>query len=580
MQTNFEIQKSESMEAFLVSSRTEGSISYFTFHFKWTETDAEKDASFLIRWEIPMVGILYYWSPLCGYRRNVAANWMSEHSSMISAGAPLESLYDGENVNRYTWQISECQKLVFFHSGIMEENGNIECRFRFGTKQFTGVYETEITLRVDETPQPLYETLKNAAKWWAEDLGMVPAFVPNEATEPCYSFWYSYHQEVYEKEVEDECRRAHALGFHTCIIDDGWQTDDNSRGYAFCGDWEVAPDKIKDMKAHVARVHEIGMKYILWYSVPLLGFRSKHYKEFQDMVLNNSLAHLNACVLDPRYQKVRDFLIGIYVRALTEWDLDGFKLDFIDTWRYDPANAPYNDKMDIPSLENAVQTFMFELNAALKKIKPDIMLEFRQGYIGPHMRTFGNMFRVGDCPDDYISNRVGSLDLRMTMGESAVHSDMLTWHKDEKPEIAALQFASVLFSVVQYSARLDRLTPDMKKMSLHYLDFLREHKETLLKGELHTYEPHLLYTWAEAVGKEETIAAVYAMDKCVKPVSNDSIYLVNGCEGKRILAELEGRFTITTCNALGETISHESRELAGVSALPCPVGGMILLKKM
>ncbi|MCQ2446143.1 MAG: alpha-galactosidase, partial [Clostridia bacterium] len=374
--------------------------------------------------------------------------------------------------------------------------------------------------------------------------------------------------------------RARALGFNTCIIDDGWQTDDNNRGYGYCGDWETAPGKIKDMKAHVARVHEIGMKYILWYSVPLLGYHSKHYAEFKDMVLNTGMDRLSAGILDPRYKEVRDFLIGIYVKALKEWDLDGFKLDFIDTWRYEPTNAPYNEKMDIPSLENAVQTFMLDLNAALKAIKPDVMLEFRQGYIGPHMRRFGNMFRVGDCPDDYISNRVGSLDLRMTMGESAVHSDMLMWHKDEKPEIAALQIASVLFCVVQYSAKLSNLTPEMKTMSLHYLDFLREHKATLLKGELHTYEPHLLYTWAEAVGEGETIAAVYAIDKCVKPAENGVIYLVNGAEGKRILVELDGEYAITVLDCMGKVVLEEKRALSGVNSIPCPVGGMIVLKKI
>ena len=579
MQTDFEIRKSGSMEGVLVSSHSEGSVSTYTFHFKWTEADAEKDASYMIRWEVPMVGILYYWSPLCGHNRTIGVDWMGDHSSMISAGAPLEALYDGEGVNQYTWQVSECQKLVFFHSGVIEENGNIECRFRFGTRQFTGTYETDITLRVDETKEPLYQTLKNAARWWADDLGMTPAFVPNEATEPCYSFWYSFHQQVYEKEVEDECRRARALGFNTCIIDDGWQTDDNNRGYGYCGDWEVAPGKISDMKAHVARVHEIGMKYILWYSVPLLGYHSKHYEEFKDMVLNTGMSRHSAGILDPRYKEVREFLIGIYVKALREWDLDGFKLDFIDTWRYEPTNAPYNEKMDIPSLENAVQTFMLDLNAALKAIKPDVMLEFRQGYIGPHMRRFGNMFRVADCPDDYISNRIGSLDLRMTMGESAVHSDMLMWHKDEKPEIAALQIASVLFCVVQYSARLDRLTPEMKTMSLHYLNFLREHKETLLKGELRTYEPHLLYTWAEALGGKETVAAVYAIDKCVKPAENDVIYIVNGSEGKRILAELDGEYALTVLDCMGKTVLEEKRTLSGINSIPCPVGGMIKLIK-
>lgn len=42
-------------------------------------------------------------------------------------------------------------------------------------------------------------------------------------------------------------------------------------------------------------------------------------------------------MLDPRYKEVRDFLSALYKKALLEWDLDGFKLDFIDEWRADPG---------------------------------------------------------------------------------------------------------------------------------------------------------------------------------------------------------------------------------------------------
>ena len=109
-----------------------------------------------------------------------------------------------------------------------------------------------------------------------------------------------------------------------------------------------------------------------------------------------------------------------------------------------------------------------------KKIKPDILLEFRQGYIGPNMRRFGNMFRVTDCPDDYLNNRVGVLDLRQIMGNSAVHSDMLMWHKDESPELIAVQIISILFGVMQYSARLDEIGEDAVKVSKFWFDFTKD----------------------------------------------------------------------------------------------------------
>ncbi len=41
-------------------------------------------------------------------------------------------------------------------------------------------------------------------------------------------------------------------------------------------------------------------------------------------------------MLDPRYPEVREFLIGIYEKALLDWDLDGFKLDFVDEFVVTP----------------------------------------------------------------------------------------------------------------------------------------------------------------------------------------------------------------------------------------------------
>ena len=574
---NFSITFPAGCEAAVNGQFLPGNISLFTFRFAWDQACRNEDGHFTVRWRFPAVDTLYFWSPRTGHDHSVKPEWLlPKENSMISSGAPVQALFNGRGISRYVWQLSECRMLCFLHTGICEEDGCVEAVFEFGTAQFTNCLSTDITLRIDTRPLPLYTALKEAASWWADDLQMTPAFVPADAYDPCYSFWYSFHQAVYEEEVEAECRRAKSLGFSTCIIDDGWQTDDNSRGYAFCGDWQPASSKIRDMAAHVKRVHDIGMKYILWYSVPLIGYQSEHYQEYKGMLLKDD-PHLNCSVLDPRYKKVREHLQGIYLKALKEWDLDGFKLDFIDRWCYAPDNAPYAPGMDIPSLEEAAAVFMQELITALKQEKPDILLEFRQGYIGPHMREYGNMFRVGDCPDDYIANRAGIFDLRMMMGASAVHSDMLMWHKDETPENAALQLISVLFGVIQYSARLSQQTENMLKMSRFWLDFARQHKGTLLADTLQVFEPQLLYTWAQAFSEKETVAAVYAADKCICPEVRDTIYVANGAQSERILLELTGSFRVTVKNCLGENVSEEDRSFSGITALAVPVGGLVTL---
>lgn len=193
----------------------------------------------------------------------------------------------------------------------------------------------------------------------------------------------------------------------------------------------------------------------------------------------------SGAALDPRFPEVRDYLIGLYEKALREWDLDGFKLDFIDTFEIrgeDPAVAENYAGRDFKSLPEAVDVLLSETMRRLRAIKPEVMIEFRQRYIGPAMRKYGNMFRAADCPNDAVTNRVRTIDVRMLAGDSAVHADMLMWNYAEPVETAALQLLNVLFSVPQVSVRLEAVPAEHRAMLRFYLGFWREYRDVLLDG--------------------------------------------------------------------------------------------------
>ena len=105
--------------------------------------------------------------------------------------------------------------------------------------------------------------------------------VPDIAKHPMYSTWYSYHQNIDTEAVVAECKKAYELGMRAVIVDDGWQTDNSERGYAYCGDCMPAIKRIGDMKAFVDAVHSTGMKFILWYSVPFVGKYSEAWNKFK-----------------------------------------------------------------------------------------------------------------------------------------------------------------------------------------------------------------------------------------------------------------------------------------------------------
>ena len=116
-------------------------------------------------------------------------------------------------------------------------------------------------------------------------------------------------------------------------------------------------------------------------------------------------------------------------------------------------------------------------------------------------------------------------------------------------------------------------------MSRFWLNFLKEHRNLLQCKNLKTYEAHILYTWAKATEGNECAVGVYSIDKCVQPDATDVIYIANGCAGERVLVDLTGAYDMQVFDCFGKEKANERRDFSGVSAIPVPVGGHIILKK-
>jgi alpha-galactosidase len=431
----------------------------------------------------------------------------------------------------------------------------------------------EVLIRIDRRPLKVESALDEAEKWWSE-LGFKSAPVPEHATLPMYSCWYSFHQRTIPDEIVAECERAKALGMDTVIVDDGWQTDDNSRGYAFCGDWQIAKSKIPDMKDFVDRVHAPGMKFMIWFSVPFVGFSSKNFERFKGKYLYTN-KRLNACVLDPRFKEVREFLVDTYVSYVKEYGWDGLKLDFIDSFRLDEESSTDYDAMDYISVEQAVEALLCETYEALTKINPDILIEYRQSYIGPVVGQYGNMFRVTDCPGDPLLNKTHSLDLRMNSGDRAIHSDMLVFNENDTLEGVAYQLYAIMFCVPQISVLLDKISAEQRALVTHYLAFWREHRKTLLSGKLDVRGHDVGYTMAQSTKDGECVAVLYH-NVSYSAQKDVTTYLFNSSGYDGVIVELEADAECEIYDILGN--KYASKKLTkGIHKIPAKNCEMIKL---
>ena len=535
-----------------------------------------------VRWRLPSHDVQGVWSTAALYEKRLRADWEPPMvTSRAAVDAPVLCLFGHNDENVVTFACADAVNTVVMEAPVREEDHHVYCQLLFFTESMAETTHFETEIRVDRRAISFSEALADVVQWWTSCEHLQPATVPPAATNPVYSTWYAYHQNLATETLLQECQQAATLGYGTVIIDDGWQTKDNRRGYDYTGDWQ--PERLPNLSEIAQEIHQLDMKLMMWYSVPFCGPKSAAYQRLKDKLLTKN--HRWAPVLDPRYPEVRSYLIDTLVQALQQYQLDGFKLDFIDEFRVYPETELTSDRgRDYASVDAAVDQLMSDLFQALWAIKPDILVEFRQKYIGPAMRTYGNMFRAFDCPNDSVTNRVRTTDVRLLCGTSAVHSDMLTWHQDEPVEISALRWANVLFSVPQLSVRLAEQSDEHLRMITFYTRYWNEYRELLMKGHFVASRPLANYPLLSVSNGEQLIVGVYE-DQVVNVEDNFlEIDLINGKVSEQIAFELYdglGKCSVNVYDCLGQIDWCEDMVLdEGMHALEVPPAGLICIKQL
>lgn len=530
---------------------------------------------------VPSCEIHYLWNPKIHLIKALNLDWFQGLKKTNGfTGAPVQCLIGRNNENRAALAISDTLDTFLYSVVPVEETGEYAFEIEFFTEDAGEQEEYETTFRLDLRKINYSEVLRDTSEWWAQYEKNKPAYVPDIAKRPMYSTWYSFHQKVEERALLEQCRLAAGYGCKCLLLDDGWQTDDSSRGYAYCGDWENAMTKIPDMKRFTEKVHALGMQVAAWYSVPFIGVRSRNFDDFKDMLIDPE-GNRGWHVLDPRYPMVREFIISTYEQALENWDLDGFKLDFVDEFVVTPFSGKVEDnRRDCRSFAEAADILMKECIRRLKARKPNILVEFRQTYNGPLMRSYGNIFRAVDCPFDDLENHVRVTDIRLLAGESAVHSDMLMWHPDDSPESAALQLIQVMFSVPQISMRLERLNEKHKKMLKFYLELWQKYRDVFINGTFEPLNPSCRYNVIRGCYGNIMACTYHSMEVITIDKQYDEMVFINGTgkTGLYIQNKMHGRDCyVTIYNCMGELISDEKTVLAeGIHFFRVPPSGTMI----
>ncbi|SEG17251.1 alpha-galactosidase [Nonomuraea solani] len=520
-----------------------------------------------IRLSVPLGDAAGFWHPDAQWTRTIVADWAGRANVSLVSGAVAGCLYDSRGASMLAFAALDPVPETTMRYGVSEENKTfvVHLRVPAGGSPYQLVFA-----RTAPTVATAMRALRGA-------LGEGPR-APEGARTPVYSTWYGFSQAVEAAAVEAEAALAAGLGCGTIILDDGWQELGNGRGYQGVGDWRPDTSKFSDFSGHVARVRDLGLRYVVWVAPLLLGGAAECFPALSAYA-SEAWAVPGAHVLDPRIPQVRAHVVETCARLVRDHGLDGLKIDFLDQAM---AFAGTPSPGDIADVGTAMRALLAELVTEIEAIRPGALIEFRQPYVGPGMTPFGNMLRATDCPADAVANRVRTIDIGFLAVAGAVHADMLMWDPAAPAHTAARQLIGALHSVPQISARLGELSGEHRRMVAFWLERWRAARPLLLDGEVEPGRPDELYPVVTAALGEECVISVTA-DRVV-PIDAArfrKVTVVNGTAADRLVLEVGGAAlgVARIFRADGSRIEASDRRLGpGLCVLGVPPSGLAELE--
>ncbi len=126
--------------------------------------------------------------------------------------------------------------------------------------------------------------------------------------------WEATYFDFDEAKLMTIVQKAKEVGIEMFVLDDGWfgkRNDDTTS----LGDWDVNPEKFPDGLGHFSQqVHDLGMKFGLWFEPEMISMKSKLYDEHPEWMIGDP----NATLIPSRHQFVLDMSNPDVIKYLYE----------------------------------------------------------------------------------------------------------------------------------------------------------------------------------------------------------------------------------------------------------------------
>ena len=419
---------------------------------------------------IPIVDVVSVWHPALRRIPPVLLPWIAEFDCGANIAYPMFVFLNKNYHAQYAAGLTNCIDDCHCSAKMNQELCGYEVTFHIAVTPETEAFE----IFYDHSQEPLADVLQ---RFRNQVMPQIPEY-PAGAWNPVYCTWYAVHTELTPDYLQSNAAEAARLGFGTFIVDDGWCFDENKRvtpqtlpdWYCDIGDWQLSEKKLPDMQKIIRSARELGLQYLFWTAPFFAGRRSK-VNELVSSYLTE--LHEGQRIIDPDDKNASETVMQNILDIFQEMNLDGLKIDFIDTVLPDVKN---------PRCRSAVK-YVEKLVNKIRSIKPNALIEFRQNYATPANAALATAFRAADVPFDYMDNFNECLQVRLHLGNKVpVHADPVYFNSLESVNTVGRHMIASLAGVPMLSMELSTISSEHKAVIANYLAFYKKHQQTLNFG--------------------------------------------------------------------------------------------------
>ena len=271
-------------------------------------------------------GASYYWGQDFAFKLpNTFSreNYMGLNDTRIGGGLPLIDVW-----NKYFGlalaYLGEKPRDIYLP--VKKENGELDVQIRENNKgHFLNPNDSLVTIQTAIIPHKndFYDPLQIYS-------GLMKPFLPDFKKPVDYAYqseWctWGYRRDFKPEQILSKLEHLKAMGIKSVILDDGWSVNH--------GDWIVDPAKFPngeaDFKHLIKKIHDEGFKVWLWWVPGYADSITRLAAEKPDWYVKNKDGSIHASyALCPGYPPVQEHFKKLVEKFVTEFKVDGFKLDF------------------------------------------------------------------------------------------------------------------------------------------------------------------------------------------------------------------------------------------------------------